>query len=59
MKKIYLLQHNTGEYEDSFTTTIAAYIDKDVRDKELERVNNENDNLLRSASSQICNKPLY
>ena len=45
MKKIYLLQHNTGEYEDSFTTTIAAYIDKDVRDKEIERLNNENDNL--------------
>ena len=45
MKRVYLLLHNTGEYEDSFTTTVAAYLDKDARDKEIERLNTANDNL--------------
>ena len=45
MKRVYLLLHNTGEYEDSFTTTVAAYLDKDARDKEIERLNTVNDKL--------------
>ena len=45
MKKVYLLLHNTGEYEDSFTTTVAAYLDKDARDKEIERLNSVNEYL--------------
>ena len=45
MKKVYLLLHNTGEYEDSFTETVGAYLDKNARDNEITRLNNANEYL--------------
>ena len=45
MKKVYLLLHNTGDYDTSYTTTVRAYLDKEARDNEIKRLNGIHDNL--------------
>ena len=43
MKTIYLLLHNTGDYDNSYTKTVRAYFDKETRDNEIKRLNDIHD----------------
>jgi hypothetical protein len=43
--KIYLIEHNTGEYEDTCSVIIGAYFSKQKRDIEIARLTQINDEM--------------